>query len=181
MTVIMNLQRFFIPVVLLLACSSCYYYKAASLPVSDVRQKGATLDSLQAVGRYLVLRNGSDAVFHIRIIEPGEDGAILGLQLDEIAEEHRYHLSAAERSSLRYRKANPAQNKVVGEVHVYIPYDEKAKPGSYALPLDQVQRIEVLGHDAKRTTNSHVLSGLGIAAAGLGIAILIVFLTLPFD
>ena len=175
------LQRYIFGCIMLFAFSSCYYYKATTLSGNDNRIKIATLDSLQSANRYLILRNGNDDYYHIQKLQRSDDGKSLMLSLDSVSEVHRYLLNRRALPNKRYRKSKSLQNQVVTEVHVYTAYRQDIKTGEVTLPLESIEKIDVLKHDAKRTVNSHVLSGLGIAAAGAGITILIIFLSIPFD
>ena len=66
---------------------------------------------------------------------------------------------------------------VLNEVHMYIANDTLINKGSYTLSLDQIQKIEVIEKDKKRTTNSYVLGAIGATVGTIVLAAVIVALT----
>ena len=161
-------------------CSCHNYYKATTLTQPGAGTAAAKLDSLRSANRYLILRNGTNDAFAVTALRVSEDKTSATLSLEPIGEPHRYYLSGKGQLP-RYKKKKAEQAQVVNEAHVYVPYDPDMKTGNYSLPLDHIQRIETLQHDAKRSTNSHVLGSLGIVAGGLALTVIIVFLSIPFD
>ena len=65
------------------------------------------------------------------------------------------------------------QLPVLDEVHFYIQPDSVAVPGMYNLQLSQIQKIEVIEKDKKRTTTSYILGTIGITLGALALPILI--------
>lgn len=162
--------------------TSCHnYYKATTVSKQNVQENGAVLDSVKVANRYVILHNGMNDAYHAAAIQLSQDRKTAALLLESVGEQHRYYLSQGENSGARYRKFDVVQKGVISEAHVYIPYDPEVKPGSYTLLLDKIVKMEVLQHDAKRSTNSYVLGGLGLVAGGLAIATVIVFATIPYD
>lgn len=168
-------QHFFSAVAVVLMFSSCHnYYKITSLTSHDTPDLATKFDSIKSTNRYFILRNGAREAYQMTNIQVSADQNTALMTLDSVSDTHRYHFSNTA-SHRRYSKMKPGQKQVVNEVHTYIPYDTAAKTGSYTLPFANVQKIEVLQHDSKRTTNSFVLGGLlivAVALAGVGIYVL---------
>ena len=66
---------------------------------------------------------------------------------------------------------------VLSEVHMYITNDTLLSKGSYTLSLDQIQKIEVIEKDKKRTTNSYVIGALGFTIGAIAVAGIIIVAT----
>jgi hypothetical protein len=94
------------------------------------------------------------------------DRKTLDATLDTISPGHRLHLSNGHNGKMRYKKSYSHHITVLSEVHLYTAGDNKAAIGSrYTLPLDQVQKIEVIEKDKKRTTSSYVIGAIGAIGA----------------
>ena len=166
-------------VMLVVLFSSCQYYKVTTLAGKDASQTAAKLDSFYAANRYAILRNGHDEAYQITDLKISNDQTTAAMLLKPVDEAHRFYLTEGANSSKRYRRARPTQKEIVHEVHVYTPHDSAAKAGSYSLKLDNVQRIDILNHNKKRTANSYVLSGIGLTVAAAAIALGILLATWP--
>jgi hypothetical protein len=133
------------------ACKT--YYKANYIdPSSSVK----TVDSLKKNNRYFILRNGDEA-FYIKNIELSTDQKTAKCILESLPPNHLLHLTNGIKGKKEYKRSSPDNMNVVNEVHFFIPKDNTAGIGNYTLQLDKVNKIEVLEHDKKRTTNSYVL------------------------
>ncbi|HET9824725.1 MAG TPA: hypothetical protein VFP87_05295, partial [Chitinophagaceae bacterium] len=67
---------------------------------------------------------------------------------------------------------------VVTEVHIYLNQTAAIDATkSLSLPLDQIEKIEVIEHDKLRTTVSYILGGVGITLGVITVAAVIVALT----
>ena len=66
---------------------------------------------------------------------------------------------------------------VLSEVHLYISGDKLVSVGNYTLALDQIQKIEVIEKDRKRTTNSYVIGAIGFTLGAVGVAAIIIAAT----
>jgi hypothetical protein len=62
-------------------------------------------------------------------------------------------------------------------VHLYVAEDTLVNTGSYKLLLDQIQKIEVIEKDQKRTTNSYVIGALGYTLGAIAVAAIIIAAT----
>ncbi len=162
MNILKCLLTIFISLLLLVACQN--YYMAVKQP-----KNAAIIDSLNKQNRYFVLRSGSQA-FYMKNITLSADRKTLEATLDTLPYEHRLHLINGRNGKMRYRKTDPQDLPVLSEVHLYIVPDNTAAAGSrYSLSLDQVQKMEVIEKDKKRTTNSYVLGAVGFT---LGVMVL---------
>ena len=151
-------------------CTGCHtYYKAQTVTPTAGNHAEQKLDSLKLVKRYFILREGSHA-YYMDQIQLSADHKIITCVLDTLAPEHKLHLERGMNHHLRYKKHNPDHLGVLNEVHLYIQPDSPLTLGPYSLQLDQVQKIEVLQKDPKRTANSYVLGTLGFTA---GVAVLV--------
>jgi hypothetical protein len=173
--------QYFFATTLLLGLCSCHYYKVTTTLKPQSAVTSAKLDSLRSGNRYLILRNGLSEAHRITNIQMSEDRIKALLTLQPVDLEHQYHFQQGAYTSRRYRRSNGLQSGVINEVHLYTLYDKEAATGIYTLPLDKVERIEVLQNDAKKSTNSYVLSGLGIAVGFFAIGSVIVLSSIRFD
>jgi hypothetical protein len=153
-------------VVFLLNAACHTYYKATPARITEVAKN---IDSLQKINRYFILRNGNAAY---SIINPtlSEDKKFLRCRLDIIPPSHHLHLMNGYKGKMQYRRSTVEGLNVLSEVHFYTPFDTSARQGTYSLPLDRVQRIEIIEHDRKRTTSSYVIGAVGYT---LGAAVIV--------
>jgi hypothetical protein len=173
--------QLFLATALLFVLCSCHYYKVAATLQPENTVTTAKLDSLRSGNRYLILRNGLSDAYRITNMQISEDRTNALLSLQPVDREHKYHFQQGAYTSRQYQRSNALQSGVINEAHLYIPYDKEAATGTYTLPLSKVERIEVLQNDAKRTANSYVLSGLGIAVGLFAIATIVVLSSIRFD
>ena len=164
---IFNITFKFIMLTLLLSQTGCLnYYKAVK---STAAKEPDQIVELQNNARYFVLRNGNTAL-GMTDISLSTDKKSLQCRLDTLPKYHQLHLRRGHRTdNFQYKST---ERFVLNEVHLYIPQDTLAKPGSaYTLALDKVQKMETIKKDAGRTTGSYALGfvvfGIGVIAAGL--------------
>jgi len=155
-------------------CTGCHnYYKALKVNTAD-SHAAETLDSLKLQNRYFILRNGDDN-YYMKNLQVNSSHTVLTCMLDTLPNWH--HLRVPNKYILRsrYVKKDPYSMSILNEVHLYIPHDSTVVPGKYSLTLNQVQKIEVIQKDKKRTANSYVLGALGytIGTAALITAIVL--------
>ncbi|HVY76274.1 MAG TPA: hypothetical protein VG890_15705 [Puia sp.] len=164
----------------LILLTSCFYYKVAT----PKNGPPPPADSVIAANpnRYFILRSGSQA-FHMKDLLLSEDRKTLSCTLDRLPREHQLHLTRGGKDhvpeqktregSMRYKR-HKADTVVLHEVHLYIPPDSTAKVEvTYTLDLAQVQKVELLVKDKKRTTASHVGAALGIAGGVVAVVYVI--------
>ncbi|MDB5202052.1 MAG: hypothetical protein JWQ27_1461 [Ferruginibacter sp.] len=146
------------------------YYKVAGKSALNNQQKSATVDSLNGQSKYFVLRNG-DQSFHIRNLLISEDKKNLSFQLDSLQVSHQLHLNNGRKGRQMFKLNNELDAGVIREVHFYISPDSSiARLQSYTIPLEKIQKIEILEKDKRRTTNSYVIGAIGYT---LGAAVLV--------
>lgn len=103
--------------------------------------------------------------------------------LDTVPPNHQLHFNLGHKQKLQYRKTDKEELAVLNEVHLFIPADNTTQAGTYALSLDKIQKIEVIVHDKKRTTDSYVIGAIGYtlgAAALVGIIVAATKSSCPF-
>lgn len=144
------------------------YYKAVTTNVKANPDK--SVDSLKNQNRYFILRTPSQAYF-MRNIILSEDRKKITCMLDDIPIEHQDYLYKG-KGNLRYK--DPF---VLNEVHMYIGNDSALSKGSYTLSLDQIQKIEVIEKDKKRTTSSYVIGALGYTIGAIAVVAIIIAAT----
>ena len=161
-------------ILLLISCKT--YYKAVQTPVDNTAQKALVIDSLKLQNRYLILRKGSQA-FSIKDISLDADQKTLECILDTIPPYHQLYLSNKNTGRLNYYKTDPLSSTVLSEAHIYIRSDTAAILGHYRLQLNNIQKIEIIENDKKRSTKSSVISWASLA---ISVALLIYISTTHF-
>lgn len=162
-------------VILLLVLISCKsFYKASTINASA--SKTHSIDSLQSLNRYFILRSGGQA-FYMNGLQLSQDRQTLTATLDTLPPQHQMYLTKSRNGKMQYQKSNPEDLAVLSEVHLYAPVARAAVGETVTLPLDQVQKIEVIEHDKKRTTNSYVIGALGATLGAFAVAMIIVAAT----
>ncbi|MEO7312779.1 MAG: hypothetical protein ABIX01_20515 [Chitinophagaceae bacterium] len=129
------------------------------------------IDSLNKLQRYFVLRSGSKA-YHIQDPVIGDNQNMVTATLDELPAEHQLYLGNGYKGKMRYKKIGLEYNPVVDEVHVYIPGDAAMVAGPFSIPLDKVQKIEVIQKNKGKTAISWALGttvGLVVTVAAISL------------
>jgi hypothetical protein len=150
-----------VAVLLFISGTGCHtYYKPLTVAPAGNNQITQNVDSLKLKNRYFVLRSASEA-YYMKHIQINPDHTVLTCTLDTLPPDHKLHLVNGLKGRRRYNRNDPASLAVLNEVHLYIQPDNTVATGEYSLALSQVQKIEVIQKDQKRTTNSYVLGALG--------------------
>ncbi len=145
------------------ACASCSrYYQAVKSTASS-----EAVDSLRNENRYFVLRSGSEAYYMTKIAF-SDDRQTLHCELDTLPQIHTLYLSHGRNGKMRYIVSRH-DDVVLSEVHVFINSSDSIHRGSFAINLGQIQKIEVIRKDKKRTTTSYILGGLGITTGVIAV------------
>ncbi len=163
--------------VTLLVVAACHnYYKAT--PGRTGTYAPATLDSLRQLNRHFILRHGTQALYMTNMVLSA-DQRTLTARLDSVPPNLQRHLQGGRGGSLRYKAVGEANERdVLSEVHLYTVDLPDVAPGeNFSLPLDRVQKIEILEKDRKRTTNSYVLGAIGYTLGAFAIAAIIIAAT----
>lgn len=162
-------------VILLLVLVSCKsFYKASTINAS--RNTTSSIDSLQSLNRYFILRSGGQA-YYMNGLQLSQDRRTLTASLDTLPSQHQMYLTKSRNGKMQYKKSNPEDLAVLSEVHLYAPVVKASVRETITLPLDQVQKIEVIEHDKKRTTNSYVIGAIGATLGAFAVALIIVAAT----
>jgi len=160
---------------LLTGCQHFYQvqdFQNKKAALKDTAGMAQNIDAPQYQSRYFILRTGGEA-YHMRNLMVSEDHTFITCQLDTLLARHTLHLTKGRGGNMRY-KSNQPESAVLDEVHLYIPTDTTAKPfTTYTLPLDKVQRVEVIEKNKGKTTLSYVLGGIGVTAGTLTVISLI--------
>jgi hypothetical protein len=167
-------------ILFVMACKTFYKTKTINTGSSSTLA-AKNVDSLQKTNRYFILRNGDNA-YYIKNIQLSADQKTANCVLDSLSVYNRLHL-AWPANRFQYKPKDAFSNGVINEVHFYIEEDKTAQLGNYTLSLDKVKKIEILEHDKKRTTNSHVAGTVGTVvgvAAVVGLIILATKSSCPF-
>ena len=160
---------------LLVTPTSCFrhYYKIAKQPINASPE---TIDSLEKESRYFILRSG-DYAWHMKNITVSNDQKTIHCELADLPFAHQLHMKKGEHhENFQYRPSQPTR-AVLEEVHFFIAPEPLAKDGLFTLPLDKIQRIEVIQNDVGRTITSHLLGSVGVVGAIAAGALVIVALT----
>src|SRR5690606_4115334 len=67
--------------------------------------------------------------------------------------------------------------RLLNEVHFFTAYDSNAVAGKYTLNLDKIQKIEIIEHDKKKTTNSYVIGAIGYTLGAMAVVSAIILAT----
>ena len=164
---------------LLTTPTSCFrhYYKIAKQPFTA---SSGTIDSLQKQSRYFILRSG-DYAWHMKNITVSNDQKTIHCELADLPFAHQLHMKKGEHhENFQYKPKEPTR-AVLEEVHLFITPEPVAKDGVFTLPVDKIQRIEVLQKDGGRTIGSHMLGAVGILGAiAAGGLIILALTSCPF-
>lgn len=167
----------FITIAILLAgiCTGCHnYYQALRVNTADKTQAIQTIDSLKLQNRFFILRSGYTS-YYMKDLKINPERTTLTCTLDTLPYWHHFLKYNKYIEKQRYTKKDTFTASILNEVHLYIPADHTIITGKYLLTLNDVQKIEIIQKDKKRTTNSYVLGTLGytIATAALVAAIVL--------
>jgi hypothetical protein len=145
----------------LIISQACHnYYKVLPGKKQTTQQTAQSLDSLHNETRYFILRSGSESYAMTKMMLSADQKTI-SCMLDTVSFNHKLHFNLGPKRKLQYKKHDKDDVAVLNEVHLFIPTDNSAQLGAYTLTLDKVQKIEVLVHDKKRTTDSYVIGAIG--------------------
>jgi hypothetical protein len=151
----------------ILIITACNYYKVIKLENESATATYSSLDSLQKLKRHFILRSGNNS-FYLRNLKLNADNRTASCVLDTLPPVHRFYVNQSNATNRRYKPSTDYEGAVVNEVHFYSNDKTIASTGPYTLDLSQIQKIEVIQHDRKRTTNSYVI---GTVTTVLGAAL----------
>lgn len=155
--------------------TSCHNFYKATV-IESGKGTATSVDSLRTQNRFFVLRSGGQAFF-LKNMGLSNDRKTLTATLDSLPPEHRLHLVNGRGGNMHYRKGDANDAGVLSEVHLYVPTLNASAGETVNLSLDQVQKIEVIEKDKKRTTNSYVIGAIGYTLGALAVATIIIAAT----
>lgn len=161
-------------VVALLAFSCQRFYLPVASPSATAPERERAITENKSLRKYFILRHGSGD-YVINEIEVDPQSQQLKGRLSPLPHEHTLYTS--QRKGYRYNLGK-GEGVVLNEVHLYMPGTERLDTTQVVgLPLDGIQKIEVLQHDKGRTTVSYILGGIGYTIGVMAVAAVIVALT----
>ncbi len=148
------------------------FFKSSVLPSGTPAFTGSLTDSLSALQRYFILRNGTRAS-SMKELELSKNRTKAKFLIEPLPPEHSFYIDKSAANKSTYKK-NP-EVSMLNEVHFFIAPDyDIPQSGVYILDLDKIQKIEVIEKDRKRTTNSYVLGAVGTAAGAFALSSLLI-------
>lgn len=163
----------FLLTTVLCCCHNFYMTKNANTVTRN--EKSNSIQQLKDQKRFFILRSGSDA-FYMKNVSVSSDQSTVTAYLDTLPPEHRLHLKNGRKGKSRYKKGT-ADEAILTEVHLYIPADNNLQAGNFVLPLEKVQKIEVVEKDKGRTTGSYIVGALGYTLGAFAVAAIIIAAT----
>ena len=161
------MKSLLITVIAICLLSSCNNYYKAALGSKPATATG--IENLKTEKKYFILRDGNQA-FAMDNITFSSDHKNLQCNLGDLPIEHKLHHTS---KKMKYKKTNftdEDQTGVLNEVHIYINSNGNTVAGAYTLPLDRVDKIEILEKDKAKTRASY---GAGVAIGVGGAALLV--------
>lgn len=159
---------FFSLFILIMSACNINHYKVTLAKTGELNASYTTIDSLNKMNRYFILRN-NEMSFFMNKFELSKDQKAVSFMLEYLPGNHLFS-SRGGNLYKTYNKFDPDQQEIVNEVHFYINDSSKLQPGFFTLQLEEIQKIEIIQLDEKRTANRHVKRTL---AAFLGIGIIV--------
>ncbi|MCW3115516.1 MAG: hypothetical protein JWR18_3912 [Segetibacter sp.] len=156
------------------ACSGCFQHYFKVVPVKATAQYPVALERGKQEDRFFILHSGSKT-YAISTIEVNREKQQLELKLDKLDTPHTVYTT---RPRHRVYKSKKGQSPVLTEIHLYL----KDTP-SYALneplilPIEKVNKLELLEKDKAGTTANMVLSTVGVTLSVFALVGVIVALT----
>lgn len=156
--------------ILNLSCSN--YFKPVTANTGSPAETGKAITA--AGNKYFILRQGANN-YALKNITVDNINMTLNATLEPV---DNLHLVYVETKHEGYRYKKEKESDVLNEVHIYSKNTTPPDIGkTFSLPLDQIEKIEVIEHDKSRTTSSYVLGGVGIGLGVVAVAAVIVALT----
>ncbi len=159
-------------IALLNLMGGCYYYKVITSkdPASDV------IRSQQDPTKFIILHFGDQAweFSEIAVTKVSLVGKISDLQ------GHEYYRTNRPDQVNRYRRSSKEfkdEREVINEVHITVSEYNALDGNEISIPLEYIEKIEVYDPAIGATIASWVFTGLGVAAIGVGVLLIIVMLT----
>lgn len=148
-------------ILLMIFMTACnHYYKATLIHAPTDVGKAVIIDSLNHQKRYFILRNGNRAYF-MKNPQISSDRKSIKSVLQNTSMDHRLHFLNGRKGKFRYGPKPASERNVLDEAHFYMLADTRITIGTHILPLNNIQKIEVIEKDESRTSRS---AGIGFVA-----------------
>jgi hypothetical protein len=135
--------------------------------------ESANFISSEASTKYFILHQGQNT-YAFNGINVDKNKLMMSGKLSAVDPSHLLYIHA-KKGNYKYKSDNA---DVLNEIHIYVNNNKVFDTINTAeLLLSQVEKIEVIQHDKKRTTSSYVLGGLGIGIGAMVVAGIIIALT----
>ncbi|MFD2202013.1 hypothetical protein [Shivajiella indica] len=171
-----NLIKTFTSLLLLVIfINSCNFYKPVTKPLTGTTSdKVSMIDSLS--NRTIILHSNQGVFLIKNFIVNEESESILGF-LAEVPEDNQRYLQAKGKK-YNYKNSEP---EVLREAHIYTGVDLNNLPVNIGdqvnIPLNSINKLEVIERDKKRSSENTVFTVLGVTAGALVVAGTITVLT----
>ena len=156
------ISDYFLAFALLFLIAGCHNYYMAS-PINKNYDAAKAIDSLKLQDKYFILRNG-DRVFHMQNISMSDDNKTLNATLEKVSPDQQMYIYKDRNEKMIYRKNDPGDLKVFNEAHIFITPDTTITTGDYSLQLNDIKKIELITKNKAKSTTSHIVGGIVIAA-----------------
>jgi uncharacterized lipoprotein YajG len=151
-------------IILLSSCSN--YYKVITVSSPDISRSTAALNMKN---RFFILHSDS-AVFAMNTPSVSDDNTI-NCALSSLPDNHKLHLPGLENKKLKYKGGRNEYDEtgVLNEVHLYVSSDGSFTNGSVKIPLNTLNKIEIIEKDKQKTKKSHTI-GFAISTVSVIVA-----------
>ncbi|MEO8794199.1 MAG: hypothetical protein ABI390_01965 [Daejeonella sp.] len=157
---------------MILACQSYYKTQPSGNSPSEI-------SSLNSSSRYFILRN-NDRAYHLMDIQLSSDQQSFTGKLEYLPSNHLVRLNKSKKENYTYSNSN-SDKDVLNEVHFYtsatLPATISGSDSVVTVNLNQIDKIEVVEKDKKRTSHSYLIGGIGYSAGALVLAGIIIAAT----
>ena len=97
--------------------------------------------------------------------------------LEELPFDHKLYVTNGTGGKMKYKTkgySDEDETGVLNEVHVYVTPGNKTATGAYTLPLENIQKAEIIEKDKIKTRRSHAMgTGIGIGTSVLVLGVLV--------
>lgn len=156
------------------ACSGCFQHYYKVVPVDAAARYPVAIERAKQEYRFFILHSGSKA-YAISTIEVNRDKQQLELKLDNLESPHTVYTEGPQKRVYRPQKG---ESEVLTEIHLYVR-DTAAYTLNepLILPIEKVNKLELLEKDKSATTINMVFSTVGVTLSVFALAMVIVALT----
>ena len=98
-------------------------------------------------------------------ISINDDNKTLKTTLEKLSADQQMYVYKDRNGKMMYRKNDDDDLKVFNEAHIFITPDTTITLGDYSLQINDIKKIELIKKNKAKTTTSHIVGGIVIAAA----------------